>query len=719
MATRHNWSMRSEERLGRLRLLELGVVTTVVEALLLREGMTAFAGSELAWSLVLTTWLLGVALGARRGSATGADRLAEALGPMVVGLGAAGVVLLRALPALAGGTSGETAPAWHALWVWPAAVLPAALVGGLAFPILARRLEDSSPGRAYALEAGGACAGGIAFTLLLAPLGTAVTLAVIAGVVAAVRLWRRPMVALAAAVGFCAAGFPLAAQLEHAGWQWAGHRARLLEWAETRHQRLELAAGPPVTLFADGRLVASFPDPWQTGTRGHLLMLLSPRPRRVLALGAVEDGTVEVLLRHPLQRLDLVEEDPRLLELIPRWYGQETARALADPRVHRIGVDPLRAAARGGRWDLVLLLDPDPSTLRRNRTRTVELFSLLSDRLAPGGRLVVSTGVSDTYLGGAAGRLLAVLSATLEEAFPHVAAIPGDRILLVAGRERLDDVLSPEQLARRWRSRNLDDAVFSPELLPVLLDPSRALSLASFLSTATAPVNRIVEPAAVLPAMALAEGRGSTRLSSLLLRVGRIRKSTVLLVAAALAALLVLIGLRGPRSRGQVAAFAIGLASMGCFIILLAAWQSTRGSVYVEIGALTAEFMAGAALGALVASRRPDTAVRALPLLLLSLTAVALLLALGLPQEAPLSVPLFLAVAGALTGSAFPGAAALAGHDRPSAAAALGFSADEAGAATGALTTGLLLPVVGVPALALALAVLLAATAAISLLPNR
>ncbi len=705
--------------MGRLRLLELGVVTTIVEAVLLREGMTAFAGSELAWSLVLTTWLLGVALGARRGTATGADRLAELLGPTIVVLGGAGVVLLRALPAIAGGTAGETAPAWHALWVWPAAVLPAALAGGLAFPVLARRLEGFSPGRAYALEAAGACAGGLAFTLLLAPLGTVVTLTATAGLVGGGRLLRRPVVAVAVAAGLFAGGLPLASQLERLGWRWAGHRTELLEWAETRHQRLELAAGPPFSLFADGRLVASYPDPWQTGTRAHLLMLLHPRPARILALGAVEDGTVEVLLTHPLQRLDLVEEDPRLLELIPKWYGEQTARSLSDPRVHRIGVDPLRATSRGGPWDLVLLLDPDPSTLRRNRTRTLELFKLLSTRLAPDGRLVVSTGVSDTYLGGAAGRLLAILSVTLEQVFPNVAAIPGDRVLLVAGRQPLADVLSPEELAQRWRSRKVADTVFTPELLPVLLDPGRARSLGRFLSAASAPVNRVVEPAAVLPAMALVEGRGSTFLSSLLLRIGRISKSTVLLIAAILAVLLALGGLRGPRTRGQIAAFTIGLASMGSFVILLAAWQSTRGSVYVEIGALTAEFMAGAAVGALMASRSSQKAVRGLPLLLAALATITLLLALGLPQKVPLLVPVLLAAAGALTGSAFPGAAALAGHDRPSTAAALGFSADEAGAGAGALLTGLLLPVVGTPALALALALLLAATAATTLASRR
>ncbi len=702
--------MNRGSRLARWRLVELGAVTAVSEAVLLREGMTAFAGSELAWSLVLTAWLLGVSAGSRLGSGERTRGLGAWLSPSVVVLAALGVVLLRALPALAGASAGETAPGWSALWVWPLAVLPPALAGGLAFPLLARAPGPAAPGRAYALEAAGACAGGLAFSFVLAPWGSAPALCVTAGLAASLRMRRRPLPAVAAALAGVALSWPVAAGLEELGWHSAGHPGKLLAWTATRQQRLELAGGPPLSLYADGRLVASYPDPWQTGVRGHLLMLLHPDPRRVLALGAVADGTVEVLLRHPVARLDLVEEDPRLLEVLPSWYGERMASALADPRVHRLGVDPLRAVRRGGPWDLALLLDPDPASLRRNRTRTVELFSLIARRLSPSGRLVVRTGAGDTYLGGAAGELLATLSSTLKAVFPNVTAVPGEQVLLVAGRRPLGDVASPTALGRRWDARGLRDEVFSADLLPVLLDPMRASALEAFLARTRAPVNRAAEPSAVLPAMALSEGRGSAQLAGAILRLGRLPRRGVLVAAVLTALLLSLVGLTGRRARGEAAAFTIGLASMGTFVILLAAWQSTRGSVYVEIGALTAGFMAGAAAGAALAAtlRRPQ---RTLPLWLAALAGLTLLLAMGLPFALPSAIPLLLAASGALTGAAFPGAAALAGARRPSTAAARGFSADEAGAAAGALLTGILLPAVGVPTLALSLALLLGAGA--------
>ena len=39
-------------------------------------------------------------------------------------------------------------------------------------------------------------------------------------------------------------------------------------------ERLELSDADPASLFADGRLVGTFPDPWITVPRAHLLMLL-------------------------------------------------------------------------------------------------------------------------------------------------------------------------------------------------------------------------------------------------------------------------------------------------------------------------------------------------------------------------------------------------------------------------------------------------------------
>lgn len=697
-------------------LAALGFATAVAQAVLLRETMAAVAGSELAWGAVLAIWLAGMAAGARVGAGRGGRTLGVAAPTLVLTAALVGAVLLRAGPRVAGVAPGEPALLLEALWVLAAAVLPAAFLGGLGFPLLAGG-GGGDAGGAYALEGAGALAGGVLFSLALAPAGSAASLLLALAVTLGVTAWGRRPLAVGAAVLAAAAAVPVQGLLERASWRWAGRDAPLLDWQETRHQRLELAGDGRRALFADGRLVASHPEPYLTAPRAHLLMLLHPAPRRVLAVGALANGMVTTVLRHPVERLDLVEDDPALLLILPRWYGPAIASALDDPRVAVHATDPIRVVAREGPWDLILLLDGDPITLRRSRTRTYEFLSACRERTAPGGVVAILTGIGDTYLAGASGRLLAIQAATLRSAYGQARALPGEGVILAAGKSSGSPVLDLGVLTRRWHERGLDDPVMGPALLEVLLDPGRAGALESRLAALDAPVSTTRRPVAVLAAAAAAEGRGHPGLSSLLGRL--LALPTWLLIAGSAAAALTLLlrSLTGA-ALGLETAAVVGFASMAWWILLLASWQATVGSVYAEIGALTAAFMAGLVAGAAL-GRRWTAPARALPGLLGVGAALSLVLASGLPLAAPrLAVPLVLVSGGLLTGASFPGAAALCGATvRRGAGRA--FAADEAGAAAAALGVGLVaLPWAGLGTTSLATAVL-GAGAAVALAVRR
>jgi hypothetical protein len=161
-----------------------------------------------------------------------------------------------------------------------------------------------------------------------------------------------------------------------------------------------------------------------------------------------------------------------------------------------------------------------------------------------------------------------------------------------------------------------------------------------------------------------------------------------------------------PRPPVFTTAAAVGFGSMGWWLLLIATWQATRGSVYSEIGALTALFMAGLAGGAALACRWPLPA-RRLPLVLAAGATLSLLIAGGIAILVPLAcVPLMLIAGGALTGMAFPGLTELSGRSSRR-GAGIAFAADEAGAAVGALVVGIIaIPWAGLTATAWGLAVL-------------
>jgi predicted membrane-bound spermidine synthase len=712
----------SPEARAKGSLVALGFAAAVVQALLLREAMAALGGSELAWGGVLAVWLAAMGAGAWAGKRGRGTRIA-ALGPTVVALlGAGGVVLLRATPALAGATAGETVVAWRAAWVWLAAVFPAALAGGWSFAALTGvRTGGERGGLAYALESGGAMLGGLAFTFLLAPVGSVAT--ALAGVACALGAWILlrggrwlTLVPLACAV---VAVHPLDAALAQLGWRWSGRVGELRAWHETREERLEMAAGSPAAVYADGRLLGAFPDPYRAGARTHLALLLHPAPRRVLLVGGLADGSVTAALRHPISRLTVAEDDPALPGLLRRWIGGTLAAAFADERVSVRAGDAVRVVRSDERWDLIVLDDADPTTVRRNRTRTVEFFRACRAALEPGGVVVVRVGVGDTYLGGGGGRLLAVLAASLHRAFPIVLGVPGDEVLLVAGLGEAGLTLDPVVLQRRYAQRGVHDPDFSPEVIPLLVDPSRVAPLAAFLRASVAPADTAAHPRAVLIAAALHEARGSPPLLPAARALEKI--GGVCLWAATLVAAVFLLARGAARARmGMEVGAIVGLASMAWWLLLLAAWQASRGAVYTEVGALSAVLMVGLATGAWWARGRTTVPHRRLAFVFVVGAALSGAVAGGAALAWPRTaiVPM-LAVAGFLTGAAFPCVAALAAA-RDGDGAARGFAADEAGAAIAALAVGLVaLPALGMTLTAVGVAVLQVAAALALLLAGR
>ncbi len=683
----------------------LGVSTVASQALLLREAMAAMGGSETAWGMVMALWLVGVGAGARAGVGIGSPALARVLAAAVLVLCGGGVLLFRAAPAILAAAPGETLTTWHGVWLWAVAVLPTAMAGGLAFPILAGELGSRGPGRAYTLDAAGSLAGGLVLSFVLLPFGTAAALLTTLAVVTVCGLWpvHRAVAATAAAV-LMAGAVGSGPWLARATWSWSGRPGALGEWAETRHQRLEVSTGDPTALHADGRLVATYPEPYLTLPRAHLIMLLHPSPRRVLAVGCLADGSLDAMVRHPVAEIIAVEEDPQLIGRLATWYGTGFRATLRDPRVTARAADPVRVIEHARDLDLVILNDADPTTLRANRTRTLDLLRSCRRALADDGILVMGVGVGDTYLGGVAGDLLATLTSTLRAAFPQLTAVPGDRLLLVAGNHRADLDVSLQSLTQRRLDRPEIGDQLHPEMLSVLLDEGRQTDLAVFVDSASRPPNTIDHPRAVHLASRIHEARSRLVVPPLLgafeNRVGIV---VAWLYAAAVLTVLGTAAVHKPKIRAVAAASVIGLASMGWWLVLLATWQATRGSVYAEVGALTGAFMAGVAIGCGLAARwtRPR---RALPWLLGGGVATSLMIASGLPVLAPLLlVPTLLIIGGALTGGAFPGLAELAGAERRG--AGLAFAADEAGAALAALTIGTAaLPWFGMTTTALGLA---------------
>jgi len=742
--------------------LAAGLLATAAQVLLLRELVVDAAGDETAIGVGLAAWLAGIALGA---SAARRRRVVAAPGDAAAGLAA--LVLLPPLAILGGRLlrlalapgAGELPGLGHVLAFSLATLAPPGLAVGWTFTALAAsasRLWEAGEGiaRLYVVESLGSLLGGVAVTVLAGTWVTPLRLAALLGALAsllALVAWRggtlgRPSLlgaVLAASVGLLVASPVLDAASQKARFAGVAPGLPLRAVAETPYQHLALGGDDVLHLYASGQYAASFPDPYAAESLGHLLALLAPRPRRVLVIGGLERGLLPVLLRHPVEELVLLEPDAAAFAFLVPRLPEADRSALRDPRVLTVNADPrgFLAVPVGGPYDLVLLLSGEPDTLLRARLATAEFFIAVASRLSPQGVAVLPVRTAPLAITGETASLAGSLFRTVRLALPFVRATPGPDTLIVAGRRPEAVTLDPVLLAERWRERGVVSSAFDPAVLRVLLAPERVAEEEADLASAAAAAeaSRDDRPVSFLHALArrqLATAGAWGRLVAAASRIPPWWLAVLALLPSSAFAARRLIGAAPPaRDVAGAASHAVavvGAAGMGWWLLVLFSFQTRAGALYGQLGALTAAFMLGLALGATLAPRAAFApgerdagslpgAGRALRLSVGAAALFALVLPFALAAAARaaadgvgwalLGHAALLLAAGAATGGVFPVAAEvrLAAGDGPSDAAGRLETADHLGAAAAALLGAVLfVPLLGITGTVWLLAALVA-----------
>ncbi len=207
---------------------------------------------------------------------------------------------------------------------------------------------------------------------------------------------------------------------------------------------LTAEAGPPPQLgvFTDGDAFTAitrfdgnlaklaYLDQQTAALPFHLL-----RRPRTLILGAGGGADVLRALYHGAPRVDAVELNPQMAELVRRDYADFAGRLFQAPGV-RLHIDEARSfvEASGGRWDLIHvgLLDSFTASaagvlaLKESALYTVEAFQAYLARLEPGGILAITRWLRVPPRDSL--KLFATAAAALEGLG---VATPGERLALI------------------------------------------------------------------------------------------------------------------------------------------------------------------------------------------------------------------------------------------------------------------------------------------------
>ncbi|NOZ55748.1 MAG: hypothetical protein GXO73_03025, partial [Calditrichaeota bacterium] len=305
-----------------------------------------FSSSTYAFSIMLTTFLIGLALGGAVGSAF-ADRLSRplhALAWIELAVGLSALVSLWAL-----GHIGDMY-AWTmrhirlvTWWHWNLmrfleallVMLPPTVLMGMAFPVAVRALGPDlrrlgqQVGSLYTWNTAGGVLGSLAASFILMPLlGTRTGLLVASSLNLAVGVL---LLTLAAESPKRALAVSLAGALAVAGAAFVVFPANYLATAFNFNQKgskllyVDEGVNGTVTVHAykDNRIVCvnnvlvagtAFDLRTTQKLQGHIPMLLHPHPRRVMQVGFGTGETSRVVGLYGVERLDAVELVPEIVK---------------------------------------------------------------------------------------------------------------------------------------------------------------------------------------------------------------------------------------------------------------------------------------------------------------------------------------------------------------------------------------------------------------------
>jgi spermidine synthase len=481
-----------------------------------------------------------------------------------------------------------------------------------------------------------------------------------------------------------------------------------------------------ISLYENGLLMFSHPDKFSAEEGVHFALLEHPSPKRVLLIGGGVSGSLNEILKHPVERVDYLELDPKVIDVVRNFFPRELGKALEDPRVNVHTIDGrLFVKGTDESYDAIIVNLPDPYTALINRFYTLEFFRECRKKMADGGVLSFRVSSSENYISPELQQFLGCLHRTLGMVFADVKVVPGEsNVFLACDTQGVLTLDSDELIARLERRGIKEQLTFIREYyLPYRLSEDRKDRLASALATAEARINTDLSPVCYYYHAVLWSKQFEDFSGAILASFARVRPYWIVAAVTALTLAGLLAQRLFPRTAGPktilVAVATTGFAEISIEVVALLGFQAIHGYVYYKVVVIITAFMIGLTIGAALmdhAVRRRAVGRRSL-LLIQAVVCVYPLVLLGAlilftradsagaeasaqAFQAQVAFPMFALFAGLVGGLQFPLANHLWLAEMPGAARAAGYTygADLLGSCVGALlTTALLVPVLGIP----------------------
>lgn len=585
----------------------VGLVSILVQIILLREFLGIFQGNELTIGIVLGNWLLITGLGGYVGRKFPTNLLPWFF--LAIGLSSSvQFVIIRLLRGQIEGL-GEIFLASAML------VAPVAFLDGSVFT-LAAKIQGA--GRAYFLETLGSVLAGIIYTVCQSfAVKTFYILLLASGYSMSFGLWLlNPL--LTPLSGVVVVGL-LLLRVDKLSLRFPG--SIIDDIASPYGNIVVTKTDGQINIFENGVPVFSTTEIIVPEEIAHFAMAQRPLAKRVLLVGG--GVAVPELLKYGA-RIDYLEQDPKLLDHTLKILGSSS-------RVNPV-VDDARRFIKKSKviYDVVIVAVPDPHSAQLNRFYTEEFFREVKKVLKDDGVLVLNLSGSETYLSPAQRKLHSSVFKALKKTFQNVVFIPGEWFFYIASDAEVTEEV--------WKGAKGARYVKSEYLLPRLARMPHISGWLDepFLNTDFKPISY------------------RFYLDTWLEKFQQ-HPFVPVIIAIIFIIAIVLLSVETPNKGVCAEIFSTGFFAMGAEIVILLIYQIMRGSIYTDIGILFASFMIGMAFGSFWGTGK----TRKIYFVISDVLAVVLCGIILLKPDAMPFFVIMLAIAGFIAGVQFPVAASI------------------------------------------------------------
>jgi predicted membrane-bound spermidine synthase len=611
-----------------LLVFSYGLFTIAAQALLFREFLTTFEGSDISVGIFFGSWFLWVGLGALLvyKTTTFAEKLLrniELLFLCYLPAFIVELVLIIQAREIAGIAPYTLLPIKTIVFLSIVVIAPVSIITGMLFPIACRWVQSEDElavSHVYIIEAAGSFLGGLGTTLLLGVGVNSVRIFFILAFVVSfsfflvrfAKLKKRVWVFVPICICVCLiAGVDnkLSQQLQIIKWGKLLPKDALKGSFQTAQAEYLYGVyqGQWVAV-REGSACETLPDKSSAGRIAAIGLCQNPDAKRVLVIGSGLGLCHEFLRLPQIECVTWAHCDSEYVREVDRFIPPEFK--VSDERFHRLSGDVRSLLSKERRYyDLVILNLPDATSSVLNRYYTLEFYRQIKEALRPGGVLGIRIAGGENIMGTELINLGASTKLTLEKVFSQLVLTPGEETWFIASDSgKLSG--DPGSLRDRFAAIKGSAGVFPPEALLSVYLPDRAAIALEGYSGADLPekllINRDSRPLTHLYSLLLTakqSGAPGTKFVKYLVSAGVLAFVVPILVFTVLRVVYILkTAQQGNASSfdSSFLVFSTGWVGIGVMIVLMYLYQTYFGSLYLYIGVISSVFMAGLSVGAIL-----------------------------------------------------------------------------------------------------------------------